>query len=295
MRRNGPLVSIYIPTRNRVEMLTRAVRSVLRQDYNPIEILVVDDSSEDGTGQRVQELAAECTPGKQVAYFRQPAPAGASAARNRALAAAQGELVTGLDDDDHFLSDRVSRLVAAFDPARCSFVFDGYVRETHLADGRTRRTNIVLDRPARLCDLLKRNIVGNQVLTLTARLRDVGGFDESLPAWQDYDLWIRLVKTFGAGNPAGGISYVHAVDDSRPRISGDTEKVSRAFDLFLQKHVEYADRELLLCLRLAKAVYGIDALALGDAMDLLKLGEPRYVLFALYSYLVNRPSRKMLR
>ncbi|MDP1613829.1 MAG: glycosyltransferase [Sulfuritalea sp.] len=295
MRYDGPLVSVYIPTRNRVELLTRAVRSVLRQDYGPIEILVVDDSSEDGTGQRVAELAAECMPGKHVVYFRQPAPAGASAARNRALAAAQGELVTGLDDDDHFLSDRVSRLVAAFDPARCSFVFDGYVRETHLAGGRTRRTAIHLDRPARLLALLKRNIVGNQVLTLTSRLRDVGGFDERLPAWQDYDLWIRMVKAFGEGKPAGGISYVHAVDDSLPRISGDTEKVSRAFDLFLEKHVEYADRELSLCLRLAKTVYGIDALTFEDAMDLLKLGEPRYVLFALYSYLVNRRSRKIVR
>jgi len=291
MRHDRPLVSVYIPTRDRVELLTRAIRSVLLQDYGPLEILVVDDASADATRQRVADLAAECASGRRIAYFRQSTPAGANSARNRALAAAAGELVTGLDDDDYFLPDRISRLVAAFDPARAAFVFDGYVRETHLADGRVRRANITLDRPARLHDLLKRNIVGNQVLTLTSRLRQVGGFDERLPAWQDYDLWLRLVKTFGDGLPGGGCSYVHTIDGARGRISDDTERVERAFDLFLEKHLEYADADLQLCLRLAKACYGIEAVTIADLPRLFLLGEPRYVLFALYSYLLRRGSR----
>jgi len=290
-----PLVSVYLPTRNRPALVARAIHSVFAQTYPNLQLVVVDDGSSGETRDVLDKIGEENQSGVPMTVLRLEPAQGACRARNIALEACDGMFATGLDDDDYFLPDRISRLMAAFDATSCALVFDGYLLETALQGGATRRTRIPLKRPARLRDLLKRNIVGNQVLTLTSRLRDVGGFDERLPAWQDYDLWIRLVKAFGEGKSAGGISYVHAVDDSLPRISGDTEKVSRAFDLFLEKHVEYADQELLLCLRLAKTVYGIDALTFEDAVDLLKLGEPRYVLFALYSYLVNRRSRKIVR
>lgn len=273
-------------------LLERAVRSVFAQTYRNVQLVVVDDASGRETVDMIERLVGENASQKSMVVLRLEHARGACVARNLALEACEGSLVTGLDDDDYFLPDRLARLVAAFDPDRCSFVFDGYVRETHLAGGRTGRTAIRLDRPARLRDLLKRNIVGNQVLTLTDRLRDVGGFDERLPAWQDYDLWIRLVKAFGDGKAAGGISYVHTVDHSLASISGDVDKIRRAFDLFLAKHADYADQELLLCLRLAQACYGIDALSVKDLPKLMWLGEPRHALFALYSYLTNRWSRR---
>ncbi|MBX9265140.1 glycosyltransferase, partial [Klebsiella pneumoniae] len=60
------LVSVYIPTCNRLEMLKRAIQSVLLQDYKNIEILICDDSSTDGTADYVNELIAE---GKNIRYF----------------------------------------------------------------------------------------------------------------------------------------------------------------------------------------------------------------------------------
>ncbi len=273
-------------------LLERAVRSVLAQTYPNVQLVVVDDASGSETGDMLERLVHENASRKSMVVLRQEHARGACVARNLALEACEGSLATGLDDDDYFLPERIARLVAAFDPEACSFVFDGYLRETLLPGGGATRARIPLKHAARLRDLLKRNIVGNQVLTLTSRLREVGGFDERLPAWQDYDLWIRLVKAFGEGKPAGGISYVHTVDRSRATISGDVNKIRRAFDLFLEKHAEYADRELLLCLRMAQACYGLDAVSVKDLGDLLRLGEPRFVLYTLYSYLTNRWSRK---
>lgn len=296
---DGPLatvwVTVYLPTRNRSALVGRAIDSVLAQSYERIELIVVDDCSEDGTENVVRRCAERNDTPKRIEYVRLDAPLGPSVARNEAICRATGHLVTGLDDDDYFLPDRIARLAAAFDPAACSFVFGGYLRETTIPGGQLRRTAISLSRPASLRDLLKRNIVGNQVLTLTSRLRDLGGFDPRLPAWEDYDLWIRLVRAFGDARPAGGLSYVHTVEGTRPRLSHDTAKASRAYDIFLEKHPEYAEADLRLCLRLAKTCFGIDALSLSDIPNLLRLGEPRYVLSALYWYLRTRWSRTMLR
>lgn len=290
-----PMISIYLPTRNRPALLERAIRSVFAQTYQNIQLVVVDDASGRETGETLVRIGEQNTSSKSMVVLRLESAQGACRARNLALDACEGAFATGLDDDDYFLPDRISRLVAAFDPAACSFAFDGYIRETVLRNGPVRRVRIPLERPARLRALLKRNIVGNQVFTLTERLRVVGGFDARLPAWQDYDLWIRLVKAFGDGKPAGGCSYVHTVDDALPNISNDTDMITRAFDIFLEKHREYSDEELFLCLRMAKACYGIDALSYKDIPDLLRLGEPRYVLFALYSYLAKRRLRRSAR
>lgn len=284
----NPLVSVYLPTRNRSQLVARAIESVLAQSYAPIELIVVDDCSEDDTEAVVRRYITSDAPSKRVVYFRLDTPSGACAARNKAIKAANGTLITGLDDDDYFLPDRIARLVQAFDPDTCAFVFDGYMRKQVSSDGKARETRIRLDKPAELAGLLKRNIVGNQVLTLTERMRRAGGFDVALPAWQDYDLWLRLVQAFGPGMPLGGVSYVQTIHPGAPRISGDVERIKRAYEIFLNKHEAFRDRRMQLFLKLAKASYGIDALHWTDLVRLAGLGEPRIVASSLYFYLRNR-------
>ena len=57
------------------------------------------------------------------------------------------------------------------------------------------------------------------MLTLTERLRAVGGFDPTMPAWQDYDLWTRLIATFGPAKRIAKVSYVQHFDSDNERIS----------------------------------------------------------------------------
>ncbi|HFM1980436.1 TPA: glycosyltransferase family 2 protein, partial [Escherichia coli] len=92
--------------------LKRAIHSVLLQDYKNIEILICDDSSTDGTADYVNELIAE---GKNIRYFCTERQSGACAARNMGIFSAKGEFITGLDDDDEFMPDRISSFVSAWD------------------------------------------------------------------------------------------------------------------------------------------------------------------------------------
>jgi hypothetical protein len=100
------------------------------------------------------------------------------------------------------------------------------------------------------------------VLTLAARVREVGGFDESLPAWQDHDLWLRLARRFGRGIAVAGHTYVCDQVSASGRISSDPQRIDAALDRFLAKHAEYADPRLAACLELSRARYGARRLTL---------------------------------
>ena len=111
-----------MPTYNRSEMMQRAVNSVLAQDYPNFELLIVDDCSPDNTWQVLNDLYGEHP---QIRLFRQEKGQGACAARNMAIKAAAGEFVTGIDDDDEFLPNRLSSMMAAYDD-QYSCVVTGY-------------------------------------------------------------------------------------------------------------------------------------------------------------------------
>jgi glycosyltransferase involved in cell wall biosynthesis len=182
-----PLVSAVIPTHNRSAMLERALRSVFAQTYPRLEIVVVDDGSTDDTQIVIERLQAE----RPIVYVRNPRPMGAPAARNRGIAAATGLFVAGLDDDDEWLPYRIERLVDAYDASfSCVTSDDLLVRPSRTL--RWRKKRVITRR-----DILLSNMVGNQVLVERERILEIGGFDESLPAAQDYDVWIRLVERYG--------------------------------------------------------------------------------------------------
>ena len=101
----SPLVSVVIPTFNRAATIVRAVESVLQQTYRPLELIVVDDGSTDGTSEVLQAY------GKAVVYVRQD-NAGPAAARNRGIRESQGDMVAFLDSDDVWLAAKLERQVA---------------------------------------------------------------------------------------------------------------------------------------------------------------------------------------
>jgi glycosyltransferase involved in cell wall biosynthesis len=206
-----PLVSVYLPTRNRAGLVGRAIESVLRQDHGDLELLVVDDASTDATPEVLARLAAADS---RIVLFRQAAPGGAPAARNVALRAARGRYVTGIDDDDEMLPRRISSLLRSFDE-RYAFVCSGALLHTGTWQRPARATDAVIT----LDDELYGDQAGTQVLTLTERLRAVGLFDEHMPAWQDYDLWTRLIERYGPALRIAEPTYVMRVEAGTQRIS----------------------------------------------------------------------------
>ena len=87
-------VGIYLPTRNRAGLLPRAVTSVLNQSHRQLELIIVDDGSDDSTPTVIAELIARDS---RVRALRMPTPVGAPAARNAAIRASAAQWLTGID------------------------------------------------------------------------------------------------------------------------------------------------------------------------------------------------------
>jgi glycosyltransferase involved in cell wall biosynthesis len=222
------LVTVYIATHNRAELLMRAVNSVLIQTYSNIELIVADDGSSDDTYQQLLPLIEN----SQVFYVKNDTPKGACVARNKAIALAKGEFITGMDDDDAMEPKRVEHLLTEFLSGDYSCIASSIKERTPQGDIVRKMDvgNVTLD------DLLHYNILGNQVLTKTENLRAIDGFDPQMPAFQDYDTWVRLVHKFGTAKKSAIASYIWFTDHTHGRISENSDRRIIAFDLFYQKH-----------------------------------------------------------
>ena len=97
--KDNPLISIYMPTWNRQQLAIRAIKSVLRQDYSNWEMIIVDDCSTSWE-QLQQYVTALNDP--RITYIHNDINSGACAVRNQAIMLAQGEYITGIDDDDEW-------------------------------------------------------------------------------------------------------------------------------------------------------------------------------------------------
>ena len=97
-------VSIIIPYYNRERLLERTLRSVKRQTYRPVEIILVDNASTDHSAAVARRFKEEAEDGMTVHLLRENTP-GAAAARNCGLRAAQGEYVYFFDSDDELSED----------------------------------------------------------------------------------------------------------------------------------------------------------------------------------------------
>lgn len=231
----APIVSIYMPTHNRINLLKRAVSSVLAQTLSTFELIVVNDLSSDGTAEYLDELAAS---DPRVRVLHNIKNMGACASRNRAIAMASGEYITGLDDDDFFLPERLTNFLNFWNAAKA---IEGNLRGLysnvywlkHPNGGG--RINQALARVTRT-DLLRRNHV-NSVFTRTVYMQNIGGFDPDFPAWQDYDTWYRLIGDDGCMLLEPSISYI--IDDCHDgaRISiRSLARFEQAHAFFCRKH-----------------------------------------------------------
>ncbi|WP_420935765.1 glycosyltransferase [Alteromonas sp. A081] len=228
------LVTVYITTYNRREFLDRAINSVLDQTYSPIQIIVADDGSTDGSQEYLAALqnddvvtAILNTSGKSR---------GACYGRNRAIELAQGEFITGLDDDDYFEPWRVETFLNKwheFSASKKQFsaLFDSVVEHRKSGKVACYDTKVVTYEGLR-----KGNLVGNQVFTRTSDLRAIEGFDEEMPALQDWDTWLRLSKYKGDILNINSRSYIQIQDHGSDRITGKPgSKIRFAFTRLMSK------------------------------------------------------------
>ena len=185
-RSKKPKVSVIIPTYNRGWVLREAIDSVLAQDYTDYELIVVDDGSTDNTREILDSY------GRDIIVLQQPNK-GVSAARNRGIAESRAQLVALLDSDDIWLPQKLTRQVAFFksnpDALICQ-TEETWVRNGVRVNPKKRHhkfSGMIFEPSLALC------LVSPSAVMIRKTLFDtVGLFDESLPACEDYDLWLRV-------------------------------------------------------------------------------------------------------
>jgi len=191
------MISVIIPTYNRASFIGEAIRSVLQQDYflrrppaHRLELLIIDDGSEDGTAEEIRSF------GDRLSYHPFP-HRGVSAARNAGLRLCRGEFVAFLDSDDLWKKKKISAqmdfLIGNPEAVAC------YTEEVWFRNGRhlnprqkhKKFSGWIFDRFLPLCLLsLSSCLFRRRVFD------EIGGFDEELPACEDYDFGIRLAQKY---------------------------------------------------------------------------------------------------
>ncbi|EWH14543.1 glycosyltransferase [Cellulophaga geojensis KL-A] len=184
-----PLVSIIIPTYNRQLTIRRAIDSVLSQSYSNIEIIVVDDCSNDNTYLILENFKSD----DRVQYIRLDKNVGGGGARNLGIKASKGEYIAFQDSDDVWLEDKLEKQMNAFfENKELDVVFCKIKRISSNSISVFPSKDISRAKNLHI-ELLKANYIGTpSAIIKKSCLLSIGGFDESLPRLQDWDLFIRL-------------------------------------------------------------------------------------------------------
>lgn len=225
-----PMVSIILPTYNRAHLISRAIRSLLQQTYQDFEIVIIDDASTDNTKEVINSFNDP-----RIRYLNHEINRGLSAARNTGIKASKGEYLAFQDDDDLWTKDKLEKQMHIFDEnAKIGVVYSGIIR---IKSGKE-----IYEHPP---DNVKKNgyvykevFYDLPIYMVTAVIKKscfdkIGLFDESLPSFEDKDIFIRLSKHFEfrlVDKPLV-ISWV-----SPDSLTRNTDFLKKSTEILLKKH-----------------------------------------------------------
>ncbi len=185
-----PCVSVIVPTYNRAHFVIEAVQSVLNQSFVDLEVIVIDDGSNDNTRTLIEGIQDQ-----RIHYIYQE-NAGLAAARNTGIRHARSDLLAFLDDDDLFFPEKLAIQVEAIENNPEIGLLSGGWQYINLQG-----TIIKENRPWYSYPILNLEtwlgacpVIVNAVLVRRNWIEQCGGFDESLRQSEDWDLWLRLAN-----------------------------------------------------------------------------------------------------
>ncbi len=183
-------ISVVIPTFNRCQRLQRALDSVFLQSCQPDEVIVVDDGSNDDTDTMIREKFPD------VRYCFQENK-GVSHARNVGICQAKGEWIAFLDSDDEWLPDKLQmqQLALSHQPeVKICHTEEIWIRNgvrVNQMNKHKKTGGWIFQRCLPLCAMSPSSIIIHRSV-----FENVGVFDETLPACEDYDLWLRITAEY---------------------------------------------------------------------------------------------------
>jgi glycosyltransferase involved in cell wall biosynthesis len=189
----SPLVSVIIPTYNRAHTLKRAVDSVLAQTYSNLELIVVNDGSDDATSQMMTGI---CDPRLQVI---EQANQGVAVARNTGISVSSGSYIAFLDSDDAWKEEKLAIQLAftccgGWEISQTEEIWIRKGRRVNPGLRHQKPSGWIFDPSLELC------LVSPSCVLMSRKCwDDIGPFDPRLLACEDYDLWLRCATRYPIG------------------------------------------------------------------------------------------------
>lgn len=189
-----PRVTVVVPCYNHAQFIAGTIHSILAQSYGDFEIVAVDDGSTDSSLDVLQQFQS------RLRVLRSP-HSGPAAARNRAMERSDSDFIAFMDADDLCAPDRLALQVNRLDEDRLDLV----ASELTFIDPRGNALEGKWSCPPYAAldywgSLLERNWIGTPSVTLRrSALESTGAFNEEFTHAEDYDLWLRLARSFAVG------------------------------------------------------------------------------------------------
>lgn len=233
------LVSAIVTTYKRpVEIVERALQSIAAQEYENLEIILVNDAPEDNVlAGKLKKMTS--TLSRKVKYIEMEHNSGACAARNRGIKESLGEFVAFLDDDDEWKPQKIKKQVDSFTDTEIGLSYCNFwINEEGKKELRI-HTDKQLPEGNIFNKLFEKNYIGSSSFPMIRKnvLIKAGLFNPDMPALQDWELWLRIAqkcKVVYIGEPLG-IYYFYKGD----RISAHPERRIKGFEIIYNQHKEY--------------------------------------------------------
>lgn len=244
---NKPLVSVILPTYNRSKLISRAIKSVLKQTYNNFELIIIDDGSTDNTSKVIRKIKDI-----RIKYIQRTQNKGQAAARNTGLKLARGEYIAFHDSDDEWLPNKLEQHMLAFHDLspRYGVVYSGYWRVS-----KGEKTYLPLRNLSRKETDIHQNLLATSFVTMVTIVckkecfSQVGLFDEKLLRHEDWELAIRLAKQYLFKYIDKALVVVHAQPINS--VSNNIDTLIESLQMILDRHVgEYNNNKRALGKRL---------------------------------------------
>lgn len=242
--KDRPLVTAIITTYGRpVAYLDRAVRSVLGQTYEHLELIVVDDNGLGSDRQKANAAYMEQVireTARPVRYLPNHVNRGAQVSRNRGLGQGRGAFFAFLDDDDEWLPKKTEKQLKMFTDESIGLVYCNGRRYEEQPDGHVRvkeNYNWNSFKPqVTLADMFYFNYIGStsQAMIRRRTFEDCGVFDTEQPAAQDYEMWIRIIRKYRCVGIADSLFIYH--DHPYVHLGYDQRNCAVGFERMWKKH-----------------------------------------------------------
>lgn len=231
----NPLVTAVITTYKREpDIVIRAVKSVLNQTYNNLELVVVNDYPE---GKELSQMLSDALTelgDSRVKYVCHNKNSGACAARNTGIINGNGEFVALLDDDDEWMPEKIETMINAFSEDTGLVYSSFYLGDPKNGKVVTRGTKSGYIQKEMLC----KNLVSGTSMPMIRRkcFDDCGMFDVNLLSSQDYDMWMRITLKYPVVYIAKPLTIRHFSDEC---ITTNANKRKQGWDYFTNKYIKY--------------------------------------------------------